>query len=94
MTTPDACLDNNPAENALRPSKLGACATGFFIGHPDAGPRLARLFTLLENCRQARVDPEAYLSDLLRALARGPLASVAAWLPRAWKERRDLGILA
>ncbi len=44
VTTPDACLDNNPAENALRPLKLGM-RNWLFIGHPDAGPRLARLFT-------------------------------------------------
>ena len=38
------------------------------IGHPKAGPRLANLFTLVENCRLAGVDPEAYLVDIIARL--------------------------
>jgi transposase len=91
VTTPDASLDNNPAENALRPLKLGM-RNWLFIGHPDAGPRLANLFTLLENCRQAGVDAEAYVSDLLHALAANTLGSLDQWLPRAWQERRRSGV--
>jgi hypothetical protein len=44
VTTAEASLDNNPVENAMRPLKLGA-RNWLFIGHPDAGPRLANLFT-------------------------------------------------
>ena len=67
VTTPDAYLDNNGAENAIRPLKLGA-KNWLFIGHPEAGPRLANLFTLVENGRQAGVDIEAYVIDLLTRL--------------------------
>jgi hypothetical protein len=58
LTTPGARLDNNAVENATRPLKLGA-RIWLFVGHPDAGPRLANLFTLVENTRQAGVDIEA-----------------------------------
>ena len=67
VTTPGARLDNNAVENAIRPVKLGA-KNWLFVGHPDAGPRLANLFTLVENARQAGVDIEAYLTALLTQL--------------------------
>jgi hypothetical protein len=91
VTTPGSSLDNNPVENAIRPLKLGA-RNWLFIGHPEAGPRLANLFTLLENCRQAGVEPEAYLIDLIAALADRSPHSIADWLPRAWQRRRADGI--
>ena len=90
VTTPGAALDNNSAENAIRPLKLGA-RNWLFIGHPDAGPRLASLFTVIENARQAKLDIEAYLTDLL---TRFTGAHPAAWLPRAWQRARADGILA
>jgi len=33
---------------------------------------LANLFTLVENCRQAGIDPEAYLIDLIAHLPDHP----------------------
>jgi len=93
VITPNSSLDNNPVENAIRPLKLGA-RNWLFIGHPDAGPRLANLFTLVENCRQTGVEAEAYLIDLVTALAGGAAHIIADWLPRAWKRRRADGITA
>jgi hypothetical protein len=90
VTTPGSALDNNSAENAIRPLKLGA-RNWLFVGHPDAGPRLASLFTVIENARQAKLDIEAYLTDLL---ARFTGAHAAEWLPRAWQRARADGILA
>ena len=91
VTTPESCLHNNPVENAIRPLKLGA-RNWLFIGHPEAGPRLASLFTLVENCRQAGVDPEPYLIDLVTALAAGSAPAIGDWLPRAWQRRRADGL--
>jgi hypothetical protein len=56
------------------------------------GPRLANLFTLLENCRQASVEPEAYLIDLVTTLAGASARDLGEWLPRTWKRRRSGGI--
>ena len=80
-------LSNNAVERAIRPLKLGA-KNWLQIGHPAAGPRLAHLFTLVENCRLLGVDPEAYLIELIAGLPDHPAARVAEWLPRAWRERR------
>lgn len=86
VTTPGARLDNNAVENAIRPVKLGA-KNWLFVGHPEAGPRLANLFTLVENARQAGVDIEAYLTALLTHLPGHSVRRLGEWLPRAWQPR-------
>jgi len=91
VTTPGAYLDNNGAENAIRPLKLGA-KNWLFIGHPTAGPRLANLFTLVENCRQAGIDIEAYLIDLVTRLPAHSIRRLGDWLPRTWQRARADGI--
>jgi transposase len=62
------------------------------VGHPNAGPRLAHLFTLVENCRQAGLDAEAYLIDLLTRLPASSIRRLDDWLPRAWQRARAVGI--
>ena len=79
-----APLSTNAVERAIRPLKLGA-KNWLFIGHPSAGPRLANLFTVVENCRQLGHDPEAYLIELLTHLADHPAKRINEWLPRAWQ---------
>jgi transposase len=60
-----------------------------FVGHPKAGPRLANLFTLIENCRQVGADVAAYLTDLVTRLPGQPASKIAELLPAAWKRARD-----
>ncbi|MGJ8641684.1 MAG: IS66 family transposase [Opitutaceae bacterium] len=66
---PDACIDNNVAERAVRPSKLGM-KNWLFIGHPRAGQRTAIIYTIIQNCKNYGVDPQAYLNDVLEKLPR------------------------
>jgi transposase len=70
----------------VRPLKLGA-KNWIAIGHPSAGPRLAKLFTLVENCRQAGIDPEAYLIDIIARLPDHPAKDIAALSPWWWKPK-------
>ena len=91
VTTAGARLDNNAVENAIRPVKLGA-KNWLFVGHPEAGPRLANLFTLVENARQAGVDIEAYLTALLTHLPAHSVRRLDEWLPRAWKAREQVPV--
>lgn len=79
----DAEISNNAVERAIRPLKLGA-RNWLFVGDPKAGPRLANLFTLVENCRLAGIDPERYLIDLIGRLADHPAAKIAELLPHQW----------
>jgi transposase len=76
-------------ERAIRPLKIGA-KNWMQIGHPKAGPRLANLFTLVENCRQEGVDPEAYLIDIIARLPDHPMKRINELLPRQWKDARAL----
>ena len=87
VTEPRARLDNNLVEQSIRPLKLGAKNWGQ-IGHPHAGPRLANLFTLVENCRRESLDPEAYLVDIIGRILDHPMKRIAELLPREWKAAR------
>ena len=64
---PDASIDNNAAERAVRPSKLGM-KNWLFVGHPEAGQRTAIIYTIIQNCKNYGVDPQAYLIDVLERL--------------------------
>jgi hypothetical protein len=83
VTTPEAELSNNAVERAIRPLKIGA-HNWLFVGDPKAGPRLANLFTLVENCRLLGLDPERYLIDLIGRLADHSAAKIAELLPHHW----------
>ena len=74
---PRSHSDNNLAENALSPLKIGA-KNWLFIGHPDVGPRAAIMFTLVENCRQAKINPEAYFADVLACTDDLPASAIPA----------------
>lgn len=84
LRVPQAELSNNGAENSIRPLKLGS-KNWIGIGHPNAGPRLANLFTLVENCRQAGIDPEAYLIDVIARLPDHPAKDIGTLSPWKWK---------
>jgi transposase len=87
LSEPRARIENNLVEQAIRPLKIGA-KNWLQIGHPNAGSRLANLFTLVENCRLAGVDPEAYLVDIIARLPDHPMKLIAELLPKAWKTAR------
>jgi hypothetical protein len=78
-------IDTNPAENALRPIKLGA-KNWLFIGHSNAGPRAAQMFTLIENCRMLGVNPEAYLIDVLTRIDEHPNRRIDELTPHGWSQ--------
>ena len=50
-------IDNNPVENAIRPTAIGK-KNWLFIGEAEAGQRSAILFTLIEACRTRGIDPQ------------------------------------
>lgn len=80
----DAELSNSAVERAIRPLKIGA-RNWLFVGDPKAGPRLANLFTLVENCRLLGLDPERYLIDLIGRLQDHPAAKIRELLPQHWQ---------
>jgi transposase len=85
LTELDAEISNNRVERAIRPLKIGA-RNWLFVGDPKAGPRLANLFTLVENCRLWGIDPERYLIELIGRLPDHPAAKIRELLPHHWNQ--------
>jgi hypothetical protein len=83
LTELDAEISNNAVERAIRPLKIGV-RNWLFVGDPKAGPRLANLFTLVENCRLLDIDPERYLIDLIGRLPDHPASKIRELLPHRW----------
>ena len=80
-------IDNNPAENALRPWAVGR-KNWLFFGSPAGGERAAILATLIENCRMQHLDPVNYLLTTVNALHAGR-TDYHALTPRAAAQALD-----
>jgi transposase len=63
-------IDNNPVENRIRPIALGR-KNHLFCGHDEGGRSWARIASLIETCKLNGVDPLAYLTATLTAIANG-----------------------
>jgi transposase len=80
-------IDNNPAENALRPWAVGR-KNWLFFGSEAGGERAAIIATVIENCRTQDLDPYCYLCDTVAALHTGT-KDYAALTPQAVAAQRD-----
>ena len=77
-------IDTNLVENAIRPSCVGK-KNWLFIGHPDAGWRSALIYSLLITARRYRLDPAAWLTDVLRRIPTCQKEMLTELLPWNWK---------
>lgn len=57
-----------------------------FVGHPEAGQRAAILYTIVQNCKNHGVDPQAYLTDVLERLPlmKNDLKVISELTPKNW----------
>jgi len=60
-------IDNNISERTLRHQAIGR-KNWLFLGSEQAGPRAAVLFTILAGAKRHRIEPWAYLRELLLRL--------------------------
>lgn len=89
LDDPKADIDNNRAEQAIRPTKLGM-KNWLFVGHPEAGKRSAIIYTIVQNCKNQGIDPQEYLIDVLEKLptcGSDPEAARALH-PKHWKQNQ------
>ena len=77
-------IDNNLVENDIHPSVVGR-KRWLFIGHPDAGWRSAVIYTIIQSCRRRRINPQEYLTDVLRRLPSMKNHQAKDLLPGRWK---------
>jgi transposase len=77
-------IDNNLIENSIRPSAVGK-KRWLFIGHPQAGWRSAVIYSIIVSCRRRGINPQEYLTDVLRRLPKEKINRIEELLPGNWK---------
>ena len=73
-------IDNNAAERALRAVAVGR-KNYLFAGSDAGGERAAAIYSLLGSAKLTGIDPEAYLSSVLRRIADHPINRITELLP-------------
>jgi len=81
-------LDNNHSERELRRIAVGRKAW-LFVGSDDHATSAGHLFSLIASARLHRLDPEAYLRDLFRALGHWPRERYIELAPKYWLATRS-----
>jgi transposase len=87
-TDGDLAIDNNVSENALRHVAVGR-KNWLFCGSDNGGNTAATLFSLIATCRRHKVDPFAYLRDVLTRLAATSINQLDAFLPDRWASPKN-----
>ena len=78
-------IDSNRVENLMRPIALNR-KNALFAGHDEGGVAWGRIASLIETCKINGVEPLAYLSATLAAIAAGhPQSRIAELLPWNFK---------
>jgi len=75
-------VDTNLVENLIRPTKLGA-KNSLFFGSLEAGTNNALFYTLMANCKSHGLDPEMYLTEVIKRLPHNATVEQAAELTPA-----------
>jgi hypothetical protein len=73
-------MDNNAAERALRTVAVGR-KNYLFAGSDTGGERAAAIYSLLGSAKLNGIDPEAYMTAVLRHIADHPINRIAELLP-------------
>jgi transposase len=79
-------IDNNPAENVIRPIAWGK-KNWWFAGSERAGRRAAGIQTLLATAKLNGLDPAAWLRDTLEKLPTWPNSRLDELLPLRHKQK-------
>jgi transposase len=83
-------MDTNSVERAMRPIALNR-KNSLFAGHDAGAANWACLASLIETAKIHRVDPQAYLADILAKLVNGwPAHKLDELLPWTWAEQNRL----
>ena len=87
LEVPEAELDNNSIEHALRSVVMGR-RNWLHVGQEVGGEKAANLFTLMGTCRRLGVEPYEYLCDIVPRLGRHPQKDIWELTPRGWRDAR------
>lgn len=76
-------IDNNLAENAVRPMALGRKNYLFCLNH-QAAERTAIIYSLLGTCKIQGINPTAWLTDVLNRIQDHSILKLDELLPNNW----------
>ena len=82
-------IDNNLAENAIRPITLGR-KNYLFCGNHDAAVSMSVICSLLATCKAHEVNPRDYLNDVIARMPymqKAPYDELLQLLPHKWKKQ-------
>jgi transposase len=88
LNHPDARLDNNVAERAIRPLTIGR-KNWMFVGSENGGQASATILSLIQTCRNLGINPQEYLEDVLRRIMSHPARRIEKLLPDLWLAARQ-----
>jgi transposase len=76
-------IDNNPAENAIRPFVIGR-KNWLFSATPKGADASANLYSLIETAKANGLEPSVYLATVFTELPQPSCVKVGRVIPRAW----------
>ena len=79
-------IDNNIAENAMRPIALGR-KNYLFAGSDEGGKTTANIYTITETCKINNINPHKYLTKVLSVIQDYKVKDIAQLLP--WNLKLD-----
>lgn len=86
---PEAHISNNVAERAIRPLALGR-KNWLFLGSEEGGEVAATLFSLVQSCKASGVNPEKYLTDVMKRLMSHNAQKLHELLPDQWAKTQEI----
>lgn len=81
-------IDNNLAENSIRPIALGR-KNYLFAGSHEAAQNAAIFYSFLASCKRNQVDPYEWLFDVLKRIKEHPVNQLDQLLPHKWKQLKS-----
>jgi hypothetical protein len=81
-------IDNNGAEQALRPIVLGR-KNWLTAGSEAAAHRAAVLCSVVQTCKNLGIDPFVYLREVIDRVSTHPASRILELTPREWKRLRE-----
>ena len=81
-------IDNNVAENTLRRITIGR-KNWLFVGSDNGGQTAAILYSLISTCKRHKIEPWAYLRDVLARIPQQPADKLDELLPDQWKAEQS-----
>jgi transposase len=80
-------IDNNTAENAIRPHAVGR-KNYLFVGSPRGGQACAMAMTFLQSAKAVGANPYEYLHDVYNRIMAHPANRLHELLPAEWMRAR------